>query len=270
MGASSTAESARRVPTDSAVVSTDTVSANRAAPAETDTGTMGIEEKPGSLVPLDVPFVNETGDTVPLRSVVRGPTILCILFYKCPNACNLLLTGIAGVLRTYGDRPASAPNVVTMSVDEHETIADARKAKTMAFEAIQKPYPADKWHFLTGPASSIRAVTEAVGFRFVKRGDDFDHPLCIIILSPQGKVVRYIMGTDYLPADVTMSLMEASSGTVQPTIARVLRACFSVDPQSRRLVFNMLQVSGTVVFVLVGIFVTYLVVSGNRRSRGKR
>jgi len=52
------------------------------------------------------------------------------------------------------------------------------------------------------------------------------------VLSPQGKVVRYIMGTDYLPMDISMSLMEASNGTVQPTIARVLRACFSYDPKA--------------------------------------
>jgi protein SCO1/2 len=143
------------------------------------------------------------------------------------------------------------------------------KARTIAFEAMQNQYPADRWHFLTGSDESIDKVADAVGFHFVKKGDDFDHPLCLIILSPKGKVVRYILGTDYLPADIAMSLMEASSGTVQPTIARVLRACFSYDPKSHRLVFNLMRVSATVIISLLAIFITYLVVSGRkRRSKG--
>jgi protein SCO1 len=232
---------------------------------------MGVEEKPGSMVPLDVPFVTETNDTVPLKTLVKGPTILSILYYRCPNACNTLLVSIANVLRSFSDNPGSAPSVLCMSVDEHETAQDAMKAKEIAFQAIEKPYPGDKWRFLTGSDESIDRVADAVGFHFVKKGDDFDHPLCLIILSPKGKVVRYILGTDYLPVDVGMSLMEASSGTVQPTIARVLRACFSYDPKSHRLVFNLMRVSATVILTLLAIFITYLVLSGRKRmARGNK
>ena len=226
---------------------------------------MGVEEKPGSLVPLDVPFATENGDTVQLGRLITAPTILSILYYRCPNACNMLLVSIATVLRSYADNPKTAPNVISISVDEHETPQDAAKAKEIAFSAIQKPYPADRWHFLTGSDESIDKVADAVGFHFVKKGDEFDHPLCIIILSPKGKVVRYILGTDYLPADLAMSLLEASSGSVQPTIARVLRACFSYDPKSHRLVFNMMRVSATVIITLLAIFITYLIVSGKKR-----
>jgi protein SCO1/2 len=236
-----------------------------------DSGAMGIDEKLGSMVPLDLPFVTENGDTVLLKDVFKGPTILSILYYKCPNACNMLIMSIANVLRSITDKPGLAPNVITMTVDEHEMPADAMKAKTIAFETLQKPYPADRWHFLTGSAASIKKTTDAVGFRFVKKGDEFDHPLCLIILSPQGKVTRYIMGTDYLPMDITMSLMEASAGTARPAIARVLRACFSYDPKSHRYVFNILRVSATVIFSLIGIFIVYLVVSGRKRhARGQR
>ncbi len=242
------------------------------APADTAaSGVMGMDEKPGAMVPLDLPFVTQTGKSVRLGDVVKGPTILSLLYYKCPDACSILLTSIAGALRPFADKPETAPNVITVSIDENETPADAMKAKAIAFEAIQKPYPAERWHFLTGSAQSIKRLAGAVGFRYVKKGDEFDHPLGIIVLSPQGKVVRYVLGTDYLPMDITMSLMEASAGTVQPTIARVLRACFSYDPGSHRFVFNILQVSATVIFTLLGIFIIYLVVSGMKRKvRNKR
>jgi protein SCO1/2 len=242
------------------------------APADTGSpGAMGMDEHPGAMVPLDIPFVTEAGVSVRLGDIITGPTILSLLYYKCPDACSTLLTSIANVLRPFADKPESAPNVVTISIDENETPADAIKAKTIAFEAIQKPYPAERWHFLTGPAESVKKVTAAVGFRYVKKGNEFDHPLGLIVLSPQGKVVRYIMGTDYLPMDISMSLMEASNGTVQPTIARVLRACFSYDPKSHRFVFNVLQVSATVIFSLLAIFIIYLIVSGRKRvARDRR
>jgi len=229
-------------------------------------GTMGFEEKPGGMVPLDVPFIDEAGDTVRLKDVMQGPTVLSLLYYRCPDACGLLLTGIARVLGAMGDTSGTAPNVVTISIDETETPADAAKAKTIALESLQRPLSKTRWHFLTGAGPSIKRVTNAVGFRFVKKGNEFDHPLGLVVLSPQGKVVRYIMGTDFLPMDITLSLMQASSGAVQPTIARVLRACFSYDPKSHRFVFNVLQVSATVVFLIVAMFVAYLIASGRKRA----
>lgn len=236
---------------------------NLSTPAES--GEIGIEEKLGNIVPLDVPFVTEAGVPVRLRDVIQGPTVLSIVYYKCPNACDFLLTGISSVLRSYSDKPGSEPNLLTITIDERETPLDAMQAKNIAFESIQKPYPSDKWHFLTGSAESIKKVTEAVGFRFARKGGDFDHPIGLIILSPEGKVVRYIMGTDFLPVDLTMSLLEASSGTVRPTIARVLRFCFSYNPKSHQFVFNTLRVSATVIFTLIGIFLIYLIVSGRKR-----
>jgi protein SCO1/2 len=189
------------------------------------------------------------------------------LYYKCPNACNLLLVSIANLLRNYADKPETAPNVICISIDDHETPQDAMKAKAIGFQSIQKPYPSDHWRFLTGSDESIDKITDAVGFRYVKKGDEFDHPMCLIILSPKGKVMRYIMGTDYLPVDLAMSLMEASSGSVQPTIAHVLRACFSYDPKSHRLVFNVLRVSATVILFLLGSFIIYLIVSQKKRRQ---
>ena len=237
--------------------------------ADTDgpTGAMGVDEKLGAAVPLNLPFVTETGEKVTIESLVKGPVILSILYYKCPNACSLLLTGIAAVLRTFADDSNAAPTVISMSVDENETSADAMKAKKMAFEAIQKPYPADHWHFLTGPAASIKQTADTVGFRFIKKDNDFDHPLCLIVLSPKGKVSRYILGTDYLPMEISMSLMEAKGGVVQPTIARVLRACFSYDPKSHRFVFNILRISASVILSLLGLFIVFLIVTGQKRKR---
>ena len=139
-------------------------------------------------------------------------------------------------------------------------------AKRIGLESIEKPFPAS-WRFLTGTAADIVAVADSVGFKFIRHGSYFDHPVGIIILSPTGKIVRYMNGADFLPADLKLSLLEASEGKVGPTIAKFFRICFSYDPGSHKLVFNTLRVLATVTLSLAGAFVIYLVVAGKKKHR---
>jgi protein SCO1 len=232
-----------------------------------ETSLMGLEEKPGAMIPLDLKCANQRGDTVTLRQCISGPTLFTMLYFRCTDACGLLLSGISKVLRPFADDSATAPNFIALSIGEREGPGDAAKAQAIADQIMGKPYPAGRWHFLTASQENIRKVAEASGFHFVKKGDDYDHPLLVMVLSPQGKVTRYIVGTDFLPADVTLSLMEARKGTLQPTIARILRACFSYDPHGRRLVFKTLQVSATVILALLGAFAVFLFISSKRRRK---
>jgi protein SCO1 len=231
---------------------------------------VGIEEHLGSFVPLDARFTQEDGSPVTLSELVQKPTILAMVYFRCPNACDFLLTGMAGVIKLLPALPGKDYQVVTMTIDESETLVDARKAKRIALESIEAPFPPEAWRFLTGGAQDIRRVADAVGFHFVKNGDDFDHPLGLVILSPKGKIVRYMTGTDFLPVDLKMSLMEASTGTVGPTIAKVLRFCFSYNPQSHRFVFNTLKVTAIVTLLLASGLVLFLVLSGRRRRISRR
>jgi protein SCO1/2 len=232
---------------------------------------MGLEEKLGAMIPLDLKCADQRGDSLTLRQCMKGPTLFTMLYYRCTDACGLLLSGVANALRPLADNPAAAPNFIALSIGEREGPADAAKAQSVADQILRKPYPADRWHFLTASPEVVRKVAAASGFHFVKKGDDYDHPLLLMVLSPEGKITRYITGTDFLSADITLSLMEARTGTIQPTIARIVRACFSVDPKGRRLVFKTLQVSATVILSLLGAFVLFLVLkSRNQRRKGAK
>jgi protein SCO1/2 len=228
---------------------------------------IGIEQKLGAVVPLDTAFTGEEGQRVTLRQVVTAPTILALVYYQCPNVCDLLLTGLAGVLGPLSAVPGVEYNVVTISIDPKETPEIARISKRRSLQTIQKPFPPDSWRFLTGDEQAIDQVADAVGFRYVRNGDGFDHPVALIILSPQGKIVRYMMGADFLAADLQLSLMEAQKGAIGPTIAKLARICFRVDPSSHKLVFQITKVMATITLVVAGGFVAWLVVSGRRRKR---
>jgi protein SCO1 len=228
---------------------------------------VGIDEKLGGTVALDIPLVGEDGEPLTLRQLIHSPTILALVYYRCPNVCDLLLTGIAGVLKGLPAEPGKDFNVVTVSIDDRETPADARHARRIGLESIERPFPPGAWRFLTGTGAAVAAVADSVGFRFARTGDYYDHPVGIIILSPMGKIVRYMNGADFLPADLKLSLLEASKGKVGPTIARFLRICFSYDPGSRKLVFNTLKVVASITLIVAGAFVVYLVLAGRRKRR---
>lgn len=228
---------------------------------------VGIDEKLGERVPLDLVFTGESGDRVALRKLVTTPTILALVYYNCPNVCDLLLTGIAGSLRGLDAEPGKDYRVVTVSIDESETPADARRAKRIALETIERPFPPEDWRFLTGDTASIARLADSIGYRFRRNGAGFDHPVAIMYLSPDGKITHYTYGADFLPADVKLSLLSARTGTVAPTIAQLLRFCFRTDPSSHHLVFATLRVAGTLTLLLALVFVAYLLLSGRRRQR---
>jgi protein SCO1 len=230
-----------------------------------DLSTLGFEEKPGTIVPLDTIFTAEDGKKITLGETITRPTILSFVYYTCANECSLLLTSISSALKNLSWKAGEEPNLVTISIDETDTPVTAGASKRIAIEAIEKPFPSSRWHFLCGSIKSIDDITDAVGLRFVRRGAEFDHPMGIVVVSKEGKIVRYILGTDFLPMDISMSLMEANTGTIQPTIARFLRICFSYDPKSHTFVFNTLQVSAVVIAALAVIFILYLIISGKRR-----
>ncbi len=228
---------------------------------------IGIEQRLGDSVALDARFVGEDGAPVTLRELVRVPTILALVYYNCPNVCDYLLTGIAGALGPLQARPGTDYNVLTISIDPDETPADARRARRISLETIQRPFPAESWRFLTGDQSSIRAVADSMGFRYARSAGGFDHPVAIVILSPAGKIVRYMYGADFLPADLRMSLLEAQRGVVGPTIARIVRVCFRVDPRSHTVVFRTTQVVATVTLLVAAALAASLIIMGRKRRR---
>jgi len=231
-------------------------------------GPLGFEERLGSKAALEASFTAEDGSILRFGDLVDRPILLNFAYYRCKNECNSLLVGIAHALRGVEASPDTAYRVVTVSVSETEIPTDALAKKSMALASIEEPFPASAWRFLVGSHASIDELADSVGLRYSRNGEDYDHPLGMVVLSPKGVIVRYMNGDDFLPIDVSMSILEGSAGLVRPTIAKLLRFCMSYNPESRRFGFDVLRVSGIVIVLLVGGFVLYLVLSGARRRRG--
>ncbi len=228
---------------------------------------VGVEEKLGQSIPLDIVMRDSHGTEVRLGDLIERPTVLSLVYFECRNMCPMILAGKARVFGKLDLTPGKDYSLITVSFDELDTPETAAQAKKDYLNAMGegKPFPEDQWRFLTGDARAISRLMESVGMRVMRTDGGFSHVAVLVVLSPKGKIIRYIYGTTYLPFDLKMALTEAEAGRVSISARRVLLYCFSYDPEGKRYVFNVIRVAGTVTSLSAIIFFIYLV-----RSSGKR
>ena len=200
-----------------------------------------------------------------MADLIDRPTLVIPVYYRCRNVCNLLLGGLVEALPDIKLAAGKDYRIVTFSIDTDETPAIAAHSKKTFMTAMNNSFPEGAWDFLTGDAHNIRLLTDSAGYRFQKKGDDFLHPVAAFVVSDKGKIVRYLNGYRFAPLDLTMALIEASEGRVGTPIRQALSFCFSYDPAGRKYVFNLLRVSGTVILLTLGSFLTYLILSARKK-----
>jgi protein SCO1/2 len=224
---------------------------------------VGINERLGATLPLDLQLKDEDGKPVTLRQLIDKPTILTLNYFRCAGICTPQLNGVAEVLNRTEAIPGKDFQVLTVSFDERDEPEIAAQKRTNSLGEITRPFPPSAWRFLTGPGATTKALADAVGFKFKRAGDDFVHAAAIIFISPKGEITRYMYGVTYLPADLQMAAQEAARGEAQPTINKFLKFCFSYDPAGRRYVLNTTSIGASVIILAALIFVFAL----TRRGR---
>lgn len=237
----------------------------QASPDGGETGNrVGLDERLGSRLPLDLVFRDETGKEVRLRELITGPTIVLPVYYGCSNVCNYLQGGLARALPDVKREPGKEYRVISVSIDETETPELAARYQRMYLSALRVNFPPGGWKFLTGDAQNIKKFADAAGYHFQRKGRDFLHPVASFVVAGDGMIVRYLYGTSFLSKDLTLALLEAREGKVGTTIRKVVDYCFSFDPNSKSYEFNLLRVSATVVILCCGGFFLFLVLTGRK------
>lgn len=230
---------------------------------------ISLDEKLGSHIPKDIVFSDDKGRKVQLAKMLDRPVIIAPVYLSCTHTCPLLLAGLADALgKVELVKPGRDFRVVTVSFDEKDTPKVARDKKSNYLAAAGRPFPSEAWTFLTGDSMNIRKFTDAIGFTIQKDGAEFSHPIAVIVVSPGGRIVRYLYGVTFLPFDLTMAVTEAAEGKVGSTARRVLTYCFSYDPKEKSYVFNILKVTGAVVVLFVASFFAYLAGTANKKRKG--
>lgn len=227
---------------------------------------IGIDEKLGENIPLDIYFYDEFGKGVTLGELMNGkPTMIALVYYRCPGICSPLLTGLAAGVDKLDYEPGNQYNLITISFDPTEDHILANEKKKNYLDGLSRKTDPNGWRFLTSDSVNIARMTEAVGWKYEKVEDDFLHGTGITVISPDGKIVRYLYGTDFLPFDMKMAITEAQEGRVGTTIAKLIQICFSYDPDARRYMLDITRVSGAAILLTLAIFFIVVVI----RKKGK-
>lgn len=231
---------------------------------------VGIKEKLGEKVPLDLTFINEESQKVTLKELMNGkPTILTLNYFRCSGICTPQLNALAKVLGKVELAENTDYKVLTVSFAPDETPELATAKRKNQLQTIGRDYVADAWHFVVGENNSAQTLANHVGFSYEKTVSptgrvDYIHASTLIVMSPEGKIVRYLPGVDQSAIDVKMALVEASEGKVGGTIPKAMLLCFSYDPQGKKYVFVWEKVAGVVMLLLVFGFFIYLVKTGRK------
>jgi protein SCO1/2 len=225
---------------------------------------VGIEQHLDGQVPPDLAFVDDTGRPVKLGDYFgRKPLILNLVYYNCTMLCGEVLAGLTGAMKLVKFDVGNEFDVVTVSFNPQETPAIAAAKKQDYLKRYGRPGAASGWHFLTGPAQSINALTNAVGFQYQydPKLNQFAHATAIMVLTPQGRISRYFYGVDFPPKDLRMGLVEASQGKIGNAVDQVLLYCYHYDPATGKygaIVSNMLRLGAGFTILMLGLLLFIL------------
>jgi protein SCO1 len=236
---------------------------------------VGIDQKLNDEIPLDLTFRDEHGQTVQLaRYFGSKPVILTLVYYNCPMLCTQVLNGLDRSLKQIPLTLGKDFNVVTVSIDptERPVLAEAKQA--MYTGMYGRPGAAEGWHFLTGDEPQIKALTQAVGFRYAydSESKQFAHASVIMVLTPEGRLSRYFYGIEYPERDLRLGLVEASQGKISSPVDAILLFCYHYDPHTGKyglIISRVLQLAGGLTVLIGGIFLFFLF-RGEHYSLGRR
>ncbi len=237
-----------------------------------------VEEHVGQTLPMELTFTNAEGKTVRLGDYFKNgkPAIIALVYYKCPVACQVVMQRMAETINDLDYTVGKDYNALLFSFDPTETTKDARQAKIGFVSGYSKevtPEVEAGWEFHTCQEESARQLADTLGFRFHKLNTGaYSHPVALFIVTPEGKISRYLYGFSYPAADVKLALMEASQGKLVRTIGdRFKFYCFMYDSDAGKYTLRIqrvMQVAGIGTAGALGMFIGGLFLAEKiRRTR---
>jgi protein SCO1/2 len=225
---------------------------------------VGLDQKLGDSIPLDLTFRDEHGKAVVLRQFFGNkPVILTLVYYQCPMLCTEVLNGLLRSTKELSLEIGKDFSIVTVSIDPNERSVLANVKHELYTGLYGRPGGVQGWHFLTGDEPQIKTLAQAVGFRYAydPSSGQFAHPSGIMLLTPAGKLARYFYGIGYPSRDLRLGLVEASQEKIGNPIDQILLYCYHYDPQTGKyglLISHVFQAAGGATVILVGGLVLLL------------
>ncbi|HEY3850998.1 MAG TPA: hypothetical protein VGL87_08520 [Steroidobacteraceae bacterium] len=232
-----------------------------------------FHERPGARLPEQLEFLDSDDRAVHLSGLSRGlPLIVVLAYFHCTSLCGVVRSSLYNALGAAKLEAGRDYALAVLSIDPHETSAEARAARSADLAAFA-PLGADGFvHYLTGRANEIQALTDAVGFRdrFDPASHQFVHPAGVVFVTSAGQVSNYLLGVGYAPSAVRSALERAAAGGIAAAGSPLLLICFHFDPTTGRYsleVLKVLRLAGIVaVLTVAGVLFLLFRREGGRPS----
>jgi protein SCO1/2 len=242
---------------------------------------VGFDQNLDAQLPLDLPLRDESGRLVRLGDLLgkQKPAILNLVYYECPMLCNEVLNSLLRSLNAVSFEVGNEFDVITVSIDPTETpkLAAEKKRRYLSRYGNQglagyvrsQAQAAQGWHFLTADQPSIDRLTKTVGFRYAydPESKQYAHPAGIMIVTPEGRISRYLYGVSYPARDLKLGLMDASAERIGSPIDQILLTCFHYDPRTGRYNFVVMKVVQFFGLLTLGSLGTFMVLNFRRDRR---
>lgn len=226
---------------------------------------IGVDEKLGEQIPSDLTFANSEGDSVTIGELMQDgkPVLLNPLYYECPSLCGLVQEAVFNVVQDLEWSPGADYTIISYSIDPEETVEHAASSKTEIMQDLNRPGAEDGWHFLTGDEKASKTLSESIGFnyKYDERIEEYVHQACIMLISPDAEITRYLYGLKIDEFDLRNALYEAADGKIGSTIEKAVLYCYTYDPSSQSYVpfaMNIMKLGGLATILILGIFLTIL------------
>ncbi len=233
-----------------------------------------IVEKIGDTIPENLRFVDDHGDTVQLGKYFSGqrPVVLILGYYECPMLCNLVFNGMVDGVNQLDWNPGKQFQIVTVSINPKEKYELAAAKKANYLKSINRPIDESGWAFLVGDSTQSRALADAIGFKYFydSAQGQYAHPAGAYVLTPDGRISRYLYGIQFSKTDLKLSLLEASNGHLGTPMERLILYCYHYDPDTRGYTVaanNLMKLGGVASVLALGIFVSLLWFGERKRRR---
>ncbi len=189
-----------------------------------------IIQKTGEQIPEGITFIDENYDTLDLKESMTMPTVISFVYYECPGLCPSLMNEIGSVIDKSDMELGKDYQVFTISFNPLDVPPLALKKKNTYLNHMDKVEQARKWwKFLTADEENIAKLTDAVGYRYKKAGQDYIHKAAMLVLNSDGMISRYLIGTEFLPSELKISVMEAKKGNTLPASIKSTQYCLKDD-----------------------------------------
>ena len=226
---------------------------------------IGFDQRIGEPVPLDATFRDESGAAVKLGDYFgKKPVVMIFAYYDCPMLCTQVISGLSSALGVMSLEPGKDFEIITVSFNPRDTPAVAAAKKAYYLERYKRAGASAGWHFLTGDQPQIDRLTKAAGFRYAWDAEtkQYAHPSGVIVLTPDGRLAKYLFGIEYGPRDLRFANVEASEGKIGTTVDSLQLYCYHYDPMTGRyglVIMRAIRVGGLATVFAIGAFIVVMV-----------